>query len=62
MRCDIPQVTYTQPADFHCTRCKLLGHIVSDDGLTVTIFFSCECPTIPAPPDASLPIRGYPEA
>jgi hypothetical protein len=55
MKCSIPQATYDPPTDYRCTSCELLGHIVSEDGLTITLFFKCDCPTIPQP-HASVPL------
>jgi hypothetical protein len=40
-------MTYQPPPHYQCSTCELLGHIVSEDGLTITLFFKCECPTIP---------------
>lgn len=57
MQDPIPQSTYTPPEHYKCSTCELLGHIVSEDGQTITLFFKCECPTIPQPADASLSLR-----
>jgi hypothetical protein len=51
----IPQMTYEPPPHYQCTSCEVLGHIVSEDGSTITLFFKCECPTIQQPADADMP-------
>jgi hypothetical protein len=48
-------MTYVVPEHYKCSRCEVLGHIVSDDGATISLFFRCDCPTIPAESDAVLP-------
>lgn len=31
---------------YRCDECEPIGHIVSDDGLAVTVFMQCQCFTL----------------